>query len=51
MKDIKITKKLQRKISLTDQKKQPCLAAKAVNLNIINQFCITESLQNNYTTE
>ena len=39
--------KIARKIfSQTDQKKQPCLAAKACHLRDKNQFCVRESIHN-----
>ena len=40
--------KVQKKFSLTDQKKQPCLAVETCQLKYLNQFCIRESLQIEY---
>ena len=45
IKNIKITKTARKIFSQTDQKKQPCLAAKACQLRDKNQFCIRESSQ------
>ena len=46
MKDIKIPKLQGKTFSQTDQKKQPCLAAKACPVRDKNQFCYRESIHN-----
>ena len=45
IKNIKKIQNCKENISQTDQKKQPCLAAKACQLRDKNQFCIRESLK------
>ena len=44
MKDIKNSKVAGKTFSQTDQKKQPCLAAKACPVRDKNQFCYRESI-------
>ena len=46
MKDIKIPKLQGKTFPETDQKKQPCLAAKACPVRDKNQFCYRESIHN-----